>query len=431
MSAMPEHIPIPMPGGFDIELPRFVKVRQTFSDEQVADVDARIAEEFRKLPQVDLRGKRVALGIGSRGIRPQPPVARAVVRELKQAGAEPFVVPAMGSHGGGTVEGQVGILNGYGITEDYLGCAIEASMDVVQVGELADGWPVYCDRIAYEADYIVPVNRVKPHTDYRGPHESGLVKMMAIGLAKHTGAEALHRQGFARFAEVIPEAGRVFLDNTKVLFGVAMVENAYDHLLHAELVPRDAIFERDNALLDMAKGSIARFLFEAVDLLVIDQIGKDISGAGMDPNITGRPLTRLPGFEDAPDIHRIVVLDLTDATHGNATGLAGADVTTRRLVRRMDWSATYVNIVTSGNIHAASTPLVANTDQEAIALALRGCPRLDPAKAKICRIRNTLELSDIWLSEPMLDEVRAHPRMEVIGDTFDAVFDDGALRAFG
>ena len=337
----------------------------------------------------------------------------------------------MGSHGGGTAEGQVGILTEYGITEEYLGCPIEASMDVVQVGTLADGWPVYCDRIASEADYIVPCNRVKPHTDYRGVHESGLVKMMAIGLAKHRGAEAMHRQGFARFAEVIPEAGRVFLDNTKVLFGIAMVENAHDRLLHVELVPRSRIFERDAALLELAKANIPRFLFEAVDLLIVDQIGKDISGSGMDPNATGRPNTKLPGFEDAPDIHRILVRDLTDATHGNATGLTGADVTTQRVIRKMDWTATYINVVTAGLIDAASIPLVANTDREAIALALRGCPKLEPAEARIARVRNTLELETIWLSETLREEVEAHPRMSILGEPRPVRFDDeGTLLDF-
>jgi hypothetical protein len=431
MAAMPEHIPVPMPGGFEVDLPRFVKVRQSFPNDTVADLDAAVAQSFQALPKVELTGKRVAVAVGSRGITPQPPVVRAVVRELLAAGAVPFLVPTMGSHGGGTTEGQLGILKEYGITEEYVGAPIHASMDVVQVGSLADGWPIYCDRIAYEADYIVPCNRVKPHTDFRGKHESGLVKMMAIGLAKHVGAEAIHRQGFARFAEVIPAAGKVFLDNTKVLFAIAMVENAYDELMHVELVPRDKIFERDAALLELAKANIPRFHFKAMDLLVVDQIGKNISGAGMDPNATGRPGTRLPGFEDTPDIHRIVVCDLTDATHGNATGLASADVTTQRVVRKMDWTATYVNVVTSGIIDAASIPLVANTDQEAIALALRGCPKVEPRDAKIVRIRNTLKLGEVWASETLRDEIEAHPDMEIVGDAFDAVFDDeGTLVAF-
>ena len=431
MSAMPEMIPIPMPGGFDIDLPDFFKVRQKFSDAVVADVDAAVAESFGRLPAMDIAGKRIAIGVGSRGISPQPEVLKAVVGQLLAAGAQPFVVPAMGSHAGGTAEGQRGIIEGYGMTEEFLGIPIEASMDVVEVGQLADGTPIYCDRIAFEADFIVPCNRVKPHTDFRGKHESGLVKMMAIGLAKHAGATAIHRQGFARFAETIPEAGCVFLENTRTLFGIAMVENGYDQLLHVELVGRNQIFERDAALLEMAKANIPRFHFDAVDVLVVDQIGKNISGAGMDPNATGRPGTRLPGFDDAPDISRIVVRDLTEATHGNATGLSGADVTTQRVIRKMDWTSTYVNVVTSGVIEGASIPLVANTDQEAIALALHGCPKLAPADSKIVRIRNTLDLAEIWATETMREEIEAHPQMEIISDSFAPEFDaDGALRDF-
>ena len=428
---VPNSIPIPMPGGFDIELPRFVRVRQTFNDAHVTDLEGTIATEFKKFANVDLVGQRVAVAIGSRGIHPQPEVAQAVIRELKAAGADVIVVPAMGSHGGGTAEGQHGILLNYGMDEDFLGAPIYASMDVVQVGELDNGCPVYCDRIAFEADYIVPCNRVKPHTDFRGQHESGLIKMLAIGLAKHAGAEAIHQQGFENFHEVIPAAGKVFLENTKTLFGIAIVENAYDQLLHVELVPRDSFFERDAALLELAKQNIPRMLFESADVLVVDEIGKNISGGGMDPNATGRPSTGLPGFDTGPKFSQIVVRDLTDATHGNATGLGCADVTTQRVVGKMDWSMTYVNIVTSGIISGAKLPLVADTDQQAIAIALRGCARVEPEDAKVVRIRNTLELAEIWMTETMLEQIDAHPNMEVIGEPVAAQFDaDGAMLDF-
>jgi hypothetical protein len=428
---VPHSIPIPMPGGFDIELPRFVRVRQTFDDAHIEDVEGRIAEEFKKFAAVDLVGKRVAVGIGSRGIRPQPRVARAVIAELKAAGADVFVVPAMGSHGGGTAQGQQEILHNYGMTEEFLGAPIHASMDVVQVGELDNGCPVYCDQLAFEADYIVPCNRVKPHTDFRGQHESGLIKMLAIGMAKHTGAEVIHQQGFVNFHDVIPAAGKVFLENTKTLFGIAIVENAYDQLKHVELVPRDAFFERDGALLEIAKQNIPRFLFDSADVLVVDEIGKNISGAGMDPNATGRPSTGLPGFDAGPTLSQIVVRDLTEATHGNATGLGGADVTTQRVIRKMDWSMTYVNIVTSGAISGGKLPLVADTDQQAIAIALRGCARVEAADAKVVRVRNTLELAEIWMTETMLDQIEANPNMEVMGEPFEAQFDaEGTMLDF-
>jgi hypothetical protein len=229
---MPSSIPIPLPDGLHAELPRFIKVRQHFNDEHIEDIDAAIAGQFKRFSSVDLQGKSIAIGVGSRGIRPQPPVVRAVVRELKAVGAEPFIVPAMGSHGGGTVEGQTWILSDYGITGEYTGAPIKASMEVVTVGKLDDGTPIYCDKLAFEADYLIPCNRVKPHTDFRARHESGLVKMLAIGMAKHAGAARIHLHGLEHFPEVLPAAAQVFIDNTRMLFAIAMVENAYDKLKH-------------------------------------------------------------------------------------------------------------------------------------------------------------------------------------------------------
>ncbi len=420
---IPSSIPIPLPGGLDVELPPFFKVRQKFSAEEMADMEKGIATDFKKAVTVDLAGKSVAIGLGSRGIRTQPPVVKAVIAELKAAGAVPFIAPTMGSHAGGTAEGQQKILESYGLGEADLGVPIRSSMEVVEVARLDDGTPVYCDKICSQADYIVVCNRVKPHTDFRAVHESGLIKMMAIGLAKHAGAEALHRHGMERFDEMVPAAGRAFLANTNVLFGVAIVENAFDRLLTAEIVAPDEIFERDAALLEIAKANIPRFLFEGIDVLVIDQIGKDISGAGMDPNATGRPSWPVPNFYNGPHIKRIVVRDLTEATHGNATGISGADVTTQRVVRQMDWTATYVNIVTAGVIQAGKLPMVADNDRMAIAMALRGCPMLEPEDARIVRVRNTLELDQVWVSEPMAAEVEANPELERLGDAVPVKYD--------
>lgn len=420
---VPKSIPIPLPGGLSFELSKFVKIRQKFDPQHISDIDGEIAKEFAQFAHLDLKGKSVAIGVGSRGIKPQPEVVRAVVRELKAAGAKPFLVPTMGSHGGGVAKGQVAILEGYNLGEEFTGAPIRASMDVVEVGKLEDGTPVYCDRIAFEADYLIPCNRIKPHTDYRGPHESGLIKMMAIGMAKHKGAETLHRHGFAQFHQLLPAAAKVFLDNTKVLFGIAIVENAYDDLRHVELVPPTEIFARDRALLEIAKANIPQLLMPKIDVLFVNQIGKNISGAGMDPNVTGRPGTRLPGFDNTADIHRIIVSDLTDVTHGNACGVAMADVTTQRLVQKTDWSMTYVNIVTSGEVHGGAMPLIADSDEVALAVALRGCPQLEPCDAKIVRIANTLELSEIWVSQAVLADLADNRNIEIISEPFDAGFD--------
>jgi hypothetical protein len=425
---LPSNIPIPLPGGLRGPLPRFVSVAQNFPTETVDDVDAAVAAEFARISPGDLTGKSVAVGVGSRGIGPQPAVLKAVIRELLAAGAKPFIIPAMGSHGGGNAKGQEAVLTSYGITEATMGVPIRSSMDVVKVDELDDGTPVYCDKLAYEADFIVPCNRVKPHTSFRGTHESGLMKMLAIGLSKHEGATVLHFHGFKHFHHLIPEAGKRFLTKTKVLFGIAMVENAREELRHVELVPAQDFVERDAALLEMAKASIPQLLFKSIDLLVIDKIGKDISGAGMDPNVTGKPGSRMEGFSMGPPINRIVIRDLTDATEGNATGIGMADVTTQRVVAKLDWTKTYLNIVTAGALDGARLPIVADTDQDAIGIGIRGCPGIASDQARIVRVRNTLEMTTVWASEPMLAEIEANPRLERLSDPFACEFDaDGAL----
>ncbi len=427
---IPSIIPIPLPEGLETPLPKMLRARQRFNAVELADVNVTIAAEFGKFDHVDLKGKSVAIGIGSRGIRSQKPVVVAVVRELKARGAEPFIVPAMGSHGGGSAEGQQRIVEGYGLGADDLGIPLKSSLDVVEVARVADDMGLFCDRNAYEADYIVPVNRVKPHTSFRGRNESGICKMLCIGLGKHTGAVEMHRRGMDRFGELLPIAVPAYLENTNVLFGVAIVENGYEKLAHAELVPPADFVERDAALLEQAKALIPRLLLDNIDILIVDQIGKNISGAGMDPNVTGRNSSMSKDFSDI-DIHRILVRGLTEETEGNATGIGVADITTQALVRKMDWTKTYVNLVTAGVPAGASLPLVANNDREALFIAMRSCPMITPESARIIRIENTLDLGEIWVSEAYEDEVRAHPDMEHLGEPFQFAFDsDGVMAAF-
>lgn len=425
---IPKHIPIPLPGGLHGPLPKFSRIKQELSLETVDNIEVIITEEFKKFSNIDLKGKSIAIGVGSRGIKQQLQVVQAVIAELKKAGADPFIIPTMGSHGGGSVEGQVGVLTSYGFTEETMGVPIRASMDVVELDQLANGTPVFCDKIASEADYIIVCGRIKPHTDFRGPHESGLVKMLAIGLAKHTGATALHFNGFDSFKEMVPEAARKFLSKANILFGIAMVENSLENLRHLELVAPTNFMERDAALLELAKSSIPQLMIDEIDVLVVDQIGKNISGAGMDPNVTGRTGTDMKGFDLGPKINRIMVRDLTPVTEGNATGIGNADVTTQKVLAQMDWTKTYVNIVTAGVLDGGKMPLIANTDRDAIGIAIRGCPGVSSDKARIVRISNTLEMTHIWVSETLFDEVNANPRLTVIGDSFDAEFgEDGSL----
>ncbi len=421
---LPSSIPIPIPGGLHDPLPPFVQVAQSFDLSRLDDIDTAVAREFAKFTHHDLRGKTIAIGVGSRGIKQQPEVVKSLIKELQSAGATPFIIPAMGSHGGGTAEGQISVLENYGITELKMGAPIKSSLEVVELGRIEPDVPVYCDKFALEADYIIMCNRIKPHTDFRARHESGLIKMLAIGMSKHAGATALHFHGMNNFSRLMPAAAEVFLDKAPVLFGVAMVENAEENLKHIEFVAPIDFFDRDAALLKLAKTSIPRLLFNAIDVLIVDEIGKDISGAGMDPNVTGRPASGLPGFDEAPPISRIIVRDLTDVTEGNATGIGVADVTTQCLVGRVDWTKIYVNIVTAGVLEGARLPLVANTDRDAIGIALRGCIGVYPNNARIVRIKNTLEMTKVWASKPLVPEIEANSKQEVLSDPFNLHFDE-------
>lgn len=427
---IPASIPIPLPEGLAVPLPRFVRVRQKFNAEEVTDVAAAVAQEFARFAHIDLTAKRVAVTVGSRGIRSQKPVVVAVVEGLKAAGAMPFIVPAMGSHGGGTAEGQQKIVEEYGMGADDLGVPLLSSMEVVELARVADDLAVYCDKNAYEADYIVPLNRVKPHTSFRGKNESGLAKMIAIGLGKHTGAVEMHRRGMERFGELLPIVTDAFIEKCNVLFGVAIIENGYEKLKHVEFVAPEDIVVRDQQLLEIAKASIPKIHLSSMDILVVDQIGKDISGAGMDPNVTGRNNFRTNDF-NGPDIRRVMVRDLTDATKGNGTGVGVADVTTQRLVSKFNWSKSYVNVVTAGVPAGCGMPLVADTDEDALYIAMRGCPMISPENARIVRIENTLDLSEIWVSTGLIEQVVEHSEMEVISEPFDITFDkNGAMASF-
>ena len=422
---LPSSIPIPLPGGLHGPLPRFLCVGQQFSTDTVESIDATLASGLQQFKHLNLEGKSIAIGVGSRGIKQQRLVVKALIRELLAVGAEPFIVPAMGSHGGGSAEGQSKVLASYGITEDTMGAPVKATMEVVELCKLEDGTAIYCDRLAHAADFIIACNRVKPHTSFRGPYESGLMKMLAIGLGKHEGATALHFKGFAQFHNLIPSAGKAFIENTNILFGVAMVENSEENLQHLELVAPNDFVTRDAALLKLARASIPQLLFEDIDVLVIDEIGKNISGAGLDPNVTGRAGSREPGFERKHPIGRIVVRDLTDETEGNATGIGMSDVTTQHAVGKMDWSKTYLNMVTAGALDGGKLPIVADTDRDAIGIAIRGCPSINSERANIVRVKNTLEMTKVWASETLLSEIEENPRLEILSDPFDCRFDNG------
>jgi hypothetical protein len=387
-------------------LPAWALVRQRLDRREIEDVGDAVRAALQPMAASMPAGARVCLAVGSRGIDRIDQVVAATVAWLREAGAQVFIVPAMGSHGGATAEGQLEVLASYGITPESVGCEIRSSMETVELGEVRPGVPVFLDRTAVEeADLIVPINRVKPHTDFTGPIESGLAKMLAIGLGKQHGADTFHRQGFATFHELLPEVAAFTLAHAAVPFGLALVENGYARLVHLEAVPAARILEREPELLLMARAAMARLPLAAIDVLVLDAIGKDISGLGMDSNVVGRYYSGPTGTP--PTIQRIVVRDLTAETEGNAVGLGMADVVLRRAVERMDARTTYVNCITAKTPEGARVPITVDTDREALAVALACCLQVTPETARIVRARDTKHLEWLYVSEAALPEALA------------------------
>ena len=418
-------IEVNIAGGLDIPLPRMVHVRQKFQMPRLESVAATVVEEFRK-PEVRNKikpGMTIAVGVGSRGVNNIAECAKAVIAELKALGAEPFIFPAMGSHGGATAEGQKEVLDGYGVTEAFVGCPVRSSMDVVEIAKADDGMPVYLDKSAAEADAIALICRIKPHTNFRAPIESGIVKMLTIGMGKIIGATTLHTYGMDMFGELLPKTAQIIMDKKNFLFGVAMVENAADETAVIEVVPQEQVLEREPALQAKAKELMPRLQFDEIDVLVVEKIGKNISGSGMDPNITGRNC-RFVEWNMKPFVKKIAVLGLTPETHGNATGLGAADVITMDLYKEIDIGKTYANIITSTYLDGGAIPIIMNTDQEAIQLAVKTVVRVKPEETKVVRIATTLDVVDIHVSEPMLPFIKANPSMfEIIGELEPFKFD--------
>ena len=413
-------------GAEDLIFPRMVPVKQKFNTQRVASIPAAVHQEFTK-PEItrDLKpGAKVAVAVGSRGIANLKEIVKAVVEELKALGLQPFIVPGMASHGGATAEGQEEVLASFGVTAEEMGVPLISSMEVVELGSV-DDCPLYFDKNAFEADAVVMINRIKPHTSFKGPVESGLLKMLVIGLGNHKGATAIHSMGFDLFRELIPKAGALILDKIPPAVGVAVLENAYDETAKIVAVPGHAIPHREPGLLAEAKSFMPRLLMDSIDVLIVDEIGKDISGSGMDPNITGRVASGLTEGFNAPPIQKILVLGLTERTHGSAVGIGMADVTTRKVVASINFSYTYANCITSTIVGAAKIPMFLNTEQEALLVAVKTCNRLKPEQAKIVRIKNTLELNHIFVSGPCLAELAGREDIEVLGEPFSIEFDSG------
>ena len=405
-----------------------VRIRQQFERPRLADVAAAVgsALEKRDLPQRIKPGQSVALTAGSRGIANIPLILRSTAVFLKKLGAKPFLVPTMGSHGGGTADGQRHILESYGITEEFVGVPIRASMDTVQVGVTAEGFPVLLDRIASEADHIGVAARIKPHTGYHGPLESGLMKMMMIGLGKHAGALAYHRILLDHpFDSVVRSVGRTLMQAAPIAFGLGLVENAYDETAIVEGVAPQAFVPAEERLLTEAKRLLMRLPLHTADLLIVDEIGKNISGSGMDTNVVGRKRAfRMQApLEGIPTMRLIYVRGLSNKTHGNASGIGLADFTSTRLIESMDYRATVINCLTAGYPEGAFLPVHFATDREVIDAALAIIGTRAPEQARILHIRNTMQLEELDVSEPCLEEKERQTDFVALGRPHPLEFD--------
>ena len=384
----------------DVPLPRMFHAAQAFPDRHIERQDIRQAI-FDEIERAGVGGRvkpgmRVAITAGSRGIRNVDEITRSVVSFVRSRGATPFIVPAMGSHGGATAEGQRELLAGYGITEEAMGCEIRSSMEVQLLGTSELGKPVYMDKNAFESDGVILSCRLKPHNAFRGPVESGPCKMMTVGLGKQRGAEQVHSDGMDIIAQNIPTMAKVTLSTGKILFAIPCLENAYDQTLMFEAIPAEKILEREPELLKIAFKNMPSILVGSGDVLIVDRIGKNFSGTGVDPNITGTFST--PYASGGVQVQRTCFLDLSPESHGNALGVGLASCITRRIFDQIDTDAMYTNCLTSTVIKSAMVPCVMNDDLEAIRFCLHTCNRIDRANPRIIRIRNSLHLGEVMLS---------------------------------
>ncbi len=407
--------------------PAIFRLRQTFEAPRVVDIPGEVRAQLEKLRLADKihPGQSVAITVGSRGVANINVIAKAVVDVIKGLRGEPFIVPAMGSHGGGTAEGQRTVLESYGVTEAFCGCPIRASMDTIVVCQTAEGFDVHFDRHAFGADHVLVCNRIKPHTDFVGDIESGLMKMMLIGLGKHEGAKVYHRaiQDYS-FAQIVRSvAGRV-LESCRIVAGLAIVENGYDETAAIVGVAPGEFEAREKELLILAKKLLAGLPFKHAHLLIIDEIGKNISGTGMDTNVVGRKfISHGAAPDEFPKVKRILVRGLTEATHGNAAGFGLAEFCTRRALEQTNVEATRINCLTAGHIAAAMMPLDYPTDRSMIEAALPTIGLVEPQDAKIVWIRNTLDLSEVECSAAYLAEARRRSDLEVLSEPRPFPFD--------
>ena len=406
----------------DVKLPKMYKVNQEFDRTCILNITEKVRKELLSFSKISLvRGKTVALAVGSRGIKHITEIVKTVVDTLQDCGAEVFIVPAMGSPGGAIAENQKKILEHLGITEDAIGIQIEATMDTDCIGYTPDGIPVYFDRNANQADYTISIARIKPHCSFRGIYESGMVKMSVIGLGKQKGADFCHRQGMANMGTNLEKIGRVHMEKSNLLCCLGLIENAYDDTCMLQVFAKNEIMEKEPDLLEVAKSYLPRIPFKNLDLLIVDEIGKDITGTGMDCNIVQRFTSE--HMPTKPFAKRLVVLDLTDKSDGNASGVGLADITTRRVFNKMSFENTYPNNLTARTTAGCKIPMIMENDYNAIRAGIKTAPNVDYNAMRIVRIKNTLRLDEMEISEALVKEAKDMPNITGDWTGYDWVFD--------
>lgn len=407
-----------------IDLPKIIPISQCFSDIRIDDIQRDLHEKLNS-SDVNKRikpGMKIAIAVGSRGICNIALIVKEVVKKVKDNKATPFIVPAMGSHGGATEKGQTAILEGLGITEKSMNCRICSSMEVVKLGSLDTDVMAYMDSNAFNADGIIIINRVKSHTGFSGNHESGLLKMITIGLGKQKGAESCHNGGRERMSKNIEEVAKLALAKTNIIFGVGIVENAFEHIMKLEIVLSEDMISQDYELLQESKKNMAKILLQPIDILVIGKIGKEFSGAGMDPHVTGRAAWK--NVIVGPEPERIVVLDLSEYSKGNAVGIGMADISTRKVFNKINLEYSYINALTAGGTQSVRIPMILENDKLALQAACRTCKEKDILKLRVVYIPNTLDLTQIYISEALRAEAVLNPFIKILGISKPFVFNE-------
>lgn len=409
-------MPILLSEDYTYPLPKLYKIQQLFDKTFLEDVQGTLKCELRK-KEIDKAvhpGDRVAVAVGSRGIKNLCLIVRTVIEDIQKKGGIPFIVSAMGSHGNGTEQGQREVLESYGITEENMGVEVITAVDVNYLGQTPSGKKVYFDKAAMEADAIIPINRIKLHTDFVGDLQSGLCKMLVIGLGNQIGCSSIHEEDPDEFAKIIEDAAKLILQKCNIIYGVGVIENAYDETFMVEAVAAEGLIEREKELVKIARQKMPVLIPPKIDVLIVEEIGKNISGAGYDPNILGKSSVLKQFCLPVPEIKRMVLLGITPQSHGNAIGIGLFDVTVRKVFEQLDYGAMYANAIACRCIEDCRVPLVAADEQEAIRVAIKCIRNVDKKDLRIVKIKNTLELEYIQVSNTVLDDIREDSRIRIL-----------------